>query len=132
MGGGYSNPWANGEKPNVKGRTHQTVNYLSCLIHPIIYYCQKLVELVIAWDGQGMEVKNLNLGKTHFWGKAFFTFGASQHPKCMPIWAIHPHPPFLLTQGVKCIFHKWVLCQIRILSILFPFPCNNYLNQFLS
>ena len=33
---GYLTFEANGENPNVKGRTHQTVNYFSCLIHPII------------------------------------------------------------------------------------------------
>ena len=27
-----------------------------------------------------------NLGKTHFWGKSFLTFGERKHPKCMPIW----------------------------------------------
>ena len=32
------------------------------------------------WEG------NSNLGKTHFWGKTFLTFGARKHPKCMPIW----------------------------------------------
>ena len=57
MGGG------NGEKPNV--------NYLSCLIHPIIYYCQKLVELVIAWDGQGMTAQ-IRIGEAIiFWEMHF-------------------------------------------------------------
>ena len=36
IGGGYLTFWANGEKPNVNEITHQTVNYLSFLIHPII------------------------------------------------------------------------------------------------
>ena len=31
-------------------------------------------------------VGNSNLGETHFWGKSILTFGASKHPKCMPIW----------------------------------------------
>ena len=35
-GGGYLTFGDNGENPNVNGRTHQTVNYLSYLIHPII------------------------------------------------------------------------------------------------
>ena len=56
-GGGYLTFGANGENPNVNGRTHQTVNYLSCLTHPIIYYCHKFVELVIAWDGKGMKIQ---------------------------------------------------------------------------
>ena len=49
IAGGYSNPSANGEKPNVKGKTHQTVNYPFCLLVSIIYFCRKLVELVNAW-----------------------------------------------------------------------------------
>ena len=66
-GWGYSNLWGNGENPNVKGRTHQTVNYLSCLIHLIIYHYNKLVELVIAWDGQGMTTQ-IRMGEAiSFW-----------------------------------------------------------------
>ena len=56
-GGDIQTFGANGEKPNVNGRTHQTVNYLSCLIHPIIQFFQKLVELVIAWDKKGMTTQ---------------------------------------------------------------------------
>ena len=40
-----------------KGEPIQTGNYLSCLIHPIIYYCHKLVGLVIAWNGKGMTTQ---------------------------------------------------------------------------
>ena len=50
--GGYSNLWANGEKPNVKGRTHQTVYYLSYLIHPIIYYFQKWLSWLLLGMGK--------------------------------------------------------------------------------
>ena len=46
--GNYLNLWANGEKPNVKGKTHQTqLPILSS--PPIIKLCQNVVELVIAW-----------------------------------------------------------------------------------
>ena len=70
-GGNIQTFGANGEKPNVKGRTHQTINYLSCLIHPIIYYYQKLVGLVIAWDGKGMTTQirigeGISFWKMHF------------------------------------------------------------------
>ena len=66
---------ANGENPNVKGRTHQTVNYLSCLFYPIIYYCQKLVESVIAWDGQGMRAQ-IQIGEAiRFWEMHFDSLG---------------------------------------------------------
>ena len=37
-----------GKSQMSKGEPIKTVNYLSCLIHPIIYYYKKLVELVIA------------------------------------------------------------------------------------
>ena len=70
-GGNIQTFGANGENPYVKGKTHQIVNYLSCLTHPIIYYCQKLAELVIAWDGQGMTAQirigeAINFWETHF------------------------------------------------------------------
>ena len=65
-GGGYLTFGANGENPNIKGRTHQTINYLSCLIHPIIYHCHKLVEAVIAWEWEEYGQRNSNLWKTHF------------------------------------------------------------------
>ena len=69
--GEYLTFGANGEKPNVNERTHQTVYDLSCLIHPIIYYCQKLVEVVIAWGWEEYGQGNLNLGENvfDFWGK---------------------------------------------------------------
>ena len=54
-----------------KGEPIKIVNYLSCLIHPIIYYCQKLVELVIGWDGQGMAVQ-IRMGEAiNFWETRF-------------------------------------------------------------
>ena len=66
---------ANEEKPNVKGRTHQTANYLSCLIHPIIYYCHKLVGLVIAWDEKGMTPQ-IQIGESiSFWEMRFDSLG---------------------------------------------------------
>ena len=54
-----------------KGEPIKTINYLSYLIHPIIYYYHKLVELVIAWDGQGMEAQirigeSIKPSTTHF------------------------------------------------------------------
>ena len=76
----YSNLWANGEKPNVKGRTIHTVNYLFCLIHPIIYYCQKLVELVIAWDGKVWKSK-FEWEKPSVFGKCDFDLWGKLLPK---------------------------------------------------
>ena len=58
-----------------KGEPIKTVNYLSCLINPIIYYCLKLVELVIAWDGKGMEAQ-IQIGEANsFWEKHFDSLG---------------------------------------------------------
>ena len=71
ISGGIFKPLGQWEKPNFKGRTHQTINYLSCLIHPIIYYYQKLVGLVIAWDGQGM-IAQIRIGEAiSFWEMRF-------------------------------------------------------------
>ena len=75
MGGDIQTFGANGEKPNVNGRTHQTVNYISCLIHPIIYYYQELVELVIAWDGQGMAAQIWIGEAISFWEMCFDSLG---------------------------------------------------------
>ena len=54
-----------------KGEPIKTINYLSCLTHPIIYYCQKLVELVIAWDGQGMTTQIRIEEAISFWETCF-------------------------------------------------------------
>ena len=51
-----------GKSQMSKGEPTKTINYLSCLIHAIIYYCKKLVELVITWDGQGM-IAQIRIGE---------------------------------------------------------------------
>ena len=35
-GGNHLNLWANGEKQNVKGKTHKAGNYPFCLVCPVI------------------------------------------------------------------------------------------------
>ena len=55
-----------------KGEPIKTVNYLSCLTHPIVYYCQKLVELVIAWDGQGIMTTQVRIGEATSFSKTRF------------------------------------------------------------
>ena len=63
-----------------KGEPIKTVNYLSCLTHPIIYYYSKLVKLVIAWDGQGMTAQ-IRIGEAiSFWETRFDSLG-KQKPK---------------------------------------------------
>ena len=63
-----------------KGEPIKIVNYLSCLIHAIIYYCHKLVELAIAWDGQGMTTQIRIVEAISFWETHFDSLG-SQKPK---------------------------------------------------
>ena len=58
-----------------KGEPIKNVNYLSCFIHPIIYYCQKLVGLAIAWDGKGMTAQNSNWEAINFWEIRFDSLG---------------------------------------------------------
>ena len=69
-------PWGPmGKIQMSKGEPIKTVNYLYCLIHPIIYYCQNLVELVIAWDGQGM-IGQIQIGEgISFWETCFDSLG---------------------------------------------------------
>ena len=51
-------------EPNVNERTHTTLNYPFCLIHPIIYFFQKLVE---ALNALGMEEygSQIRIGASH-------------------------------------------------------------------
>ena len=114
--GKYLTFGANGEKTNVKGRTHQTVDYLSCLIHPIIYYCQKLVGLVIAWDGQGMTTQ-IRIGEAiSFWETHFDSLGKKKHKK---------HRPFYHASTFSCFPHHfsftWALSVIQNFLYLKPF-----------
>ena len=64
--GNYLNLWFNGEKPNFKGRTHQSIDYPFLSFSPIIKLCQNVVELVIAWRweeyGEQFQI----------WGKPIF------------------------------------------------------------
>ena len=92
------NLWGQWGKPNLNGRTHQTINYLSCLIHPIISFCRKLVEVVIAWGWEEYRHEFRIWGKPIFWGKLFLNFGARKHWKCMPIFP-YTHVLHFLMQG---------------------------------
>ena len=76
-----------------KGEPIKPVNYLSCLIHPIIYYYQKLVELVIAWDGQGMAVQIRIWEAISFWETRFWLMGQVIAQKCYPF----PHASTFLS-----------------------------------
>ena len=82
--GKYSKPWANGVDPNVKRKTHKAINYLFCLIHPIIYFFHKLVEVVNALGCEEYG-SQLRIGEaTHFWKSCFWLMGQVNAQKCMP------------------------------------------------
>ena len=73
--GNYSNPWANSVKPNVNTRTHKNLNYPFCLIHPIIYFFQKLVGVVnsLRLEDYGIQIR---MGKSiSFWENKFLLMG---------------------------------------------------------
>ena len=132
--GEYLTFGANGEKPNVKGRTHQSVSQLPILsFSPIIKFCQNVVELVIAWGweeyGQQFRIWGKPIfGENQFWllGKVitqkcmpfyptwmFFTFGSSREA-----WELFLPPCFLLAEcssfmigllgiSIIIIHHRW-------------------------
>ena len=115
---------ANGENPNVNGRTHQTVNYLSCLIHPIIYYCHKLVEVVIAWEWEEYGQRNSNLGKNvfDFWGKLTPKMHAHLviHPRSSSLHIVESWVLFYLHNfPVVCSPSRWRLLDV-FLTIIHP------------
>ena len=103
-----------------KGEPIKTVNYLSCLIHPIIYYCQKLVELVIAWDGQGLEVK-IRIGQsTNFWKNVFWLMSQVNAQNCFPFPHSFMFSSFLTFLGSSLTFFSsilhshWALMQLNL------------------
>ena len=83
-GGKYSNPWANSVEPNVKGKTHKAVNYLFCLIHPIIYFFQKLVEVVNAWGWEEYGSQIWVGEAIRFWKMCFWLMGKVSSQKLFP------------------------------------------------
>ena len=72
-------------EPNFNGGTHKVVNYLFCLMHPIIYFFQKLVEVVNALEWKSMAVKNSYWGSHQFWENEFLLVGQVNTRKCLPI-----------------------------------------------
>ena len=77
--GNYSNPWANSVEPSVNGRTHKEVNYLFFLIHPIIYFFQKLVEVVNALGRERYGSSNSYWGKPSILENLVFSCGERKH-----------------------------------------------------
>ena len=91
---GVFKPLSQWGKAKCQGRTHKAVNYSFCLLCPIIYFCQKLVEEVISlgWERYGGQIR---IGKTTHFENVFLT---SWESKCLEMHAhpiIHPHLSFL-------------------------------------
>ena len=85
-GGGIFNLWGQWGKAKCQ-RENQWNSQPPFLSHSPNH----LILAKIGWSSYCMGMGrvwagNSNLGETHFWGKSILTFGASKHPKCMPIW----------------------------------------------
>ena len=86
-----------GENPCVMGRTHkncQLPSFLSPL--PNHLFCQKVVEVVIAWKGKSMG--NFELGRAPSIGMSFFS--------CMDKKTLEPYASF-----DPCI-HVWIYSHV--------------------
>ena len=81
----------------MKGRTHQTLNYPFCILCPIIYFFQKLVEVVnaLGWEEYGSQIRIEEV--THFWENGFLLMGQLNTRKWMPK-PLSTHSFFSLTQ----------------------------------
>ena len=117
-----------------KGEPIKNVNYLSCLIHPIIYYCQKLVELVIAWDGQGMTTQ-IRIGEAiSFWETRFDSLGKQKpknvgHSTMLSRWhvflTIFPSRELSQASRTSCVcFHPMFL----VVGFIFPWIGGHFCN----
>ena len=84
--GEFVKPWLMGENTHVSP-------FLS--FSPIIYFCQNVVELVIAWNGKSMG-KNSNWAENHFFEKRVLTSLARKMPKNVCHSAMHSRFPFFL------------------------------------
>ena len=62
---------------NVIERTHKNLNYPFCLIHPIIYFFQKLVEVLNSLGNGRVWESKFVLGKPSVLGKKNFVYGES-------------------------------------------------------
>ena len=85
LGGEYSNPWANGKNPNVKGKTHQDVTVpilSSCANH---LFLPKLVELVNSWGWEEYGNPNLKWRSHQILENVFWLLGQVKTQKWLPI-----------------------------------------------
>ena len=89
------------EKPRVMGRTHQNCqlpSFLSSL--PNHLFCQKVVEVVIAWKGKSMG--NFELGRAPSFGNSCFSFMDKKTPEPYAIFDPRVHVLDLLSRFENC------------------------------
>ena len=74
------------------GKTHQNCQppFFSCLFFPTIYFCQNVVEVVIAWKGQSMG--RIRIGQsTQFQMSCFDFMGKKNTWNRMSVWLMCSH-----------------------------------------
>ena len=122
--GKYSNPWANGEKPNVKGKIHKVVNYPFCLLCTVI---QKLVGEVNAWGWEEYEIQILIWEANHFWKTCFWLVGKVNPWKCMPkplfTHVLHSSPILIHVEALSCNWSLLSSLSLTICCRFFISPC---------
>ena len=95
---------------------------------PIIYFCQNVVELVIAWMGRVWATKNLNWAENHFWKTCSDFLGKENAQKRMPfLLCIHVFQfPHVL--GAAGVFPVFFFPRFWLLASFFPWMGGRFCN----
>ena len=104
--GGYSNLWANGEKPNFKGRTHQ-----NCQLPFLSYSPNHLLLPEIGWVGYCMgwaryENPNSNWISHQFLENMFWLLGQVKSQKGSASWELHVNKGWMI-KNVSSLPKMW-------------------------
>ena len=101
---------------------------------PIIYFCQNVVELVIAWNGKSMG-NQIRIGQRPIFGKRVLTSLARKMPKNVGHFAIHPRFPFsspfsftLGLLGAAGVFPVSFIPRFWLLASFFPWMGGRFCN----
>ena len=106
-----------------KGEPIKMFNYDFLVFSPIIYFCQKLVEVVIAWEWEEYG-KNSNWAEHPFWKNVFWIPQQVKTQKCMPILPCIHVFLFLTFLELLCILDSlFVQC-----SSFFPWLGSGFVN----
>jgi len=97
---------------------------LFVFLHPIIYFFEKLVEVVNAQEWKSMEVKNLYWGSHQFWKIVFLIIGQVSTQKRHAHSIGHSRPSFPHLTEAYCAF---LLHNFRCFPP-FPIPKNRFLS----